>query len=251
MEIQLIRHATLRIKIDELTFLVDPMLSDAEAMPPIENSNNDLRNPLVPLPVEPQELMHDVSAVIVTHTHRDHWDAAATELVPKKMRILCQPEDSDKFHDWGFEDVRPLHSAAVFGLVAIYRTGGQHGTGELAKKMAPVSGFLLKSRGGESIYIAGDTVWCNAVRDPLMRYRPQVTVLNAGAARFKTGDPITMTAREVVKVVTEAPFTRVAAVHMGAINHCELTRKDLARYLADRNIGDQVLIPADGEQMHF
>ncbi len=251
MEIQLIRHATLRVKIDDLVLLVDPMLSDKDEMTPIQDSGDERRNPLVPLPMPAEEVLKGVTAVVVTHTHRDHWDAAATRLVPKHLRILCQPEDAHKFHEWGYEDVRPIHSAAVFGLVGIYRTEGQHGTGEVAKKMAPVSGFFLKSRGGESLYIAGDTIWCNHVRDVLMRYRPAVTVVNAGAARFTYGDPITMTAEDVMQVVDQAPWTKVVAVHMQAINHCGLTRVELAKQLAAANIGEEVIIPRDGEQLSF
>jgi L-ascorbate metabolism protein UlaG (beta-lactamase superfamily) len=251
LDIQLVRHATLRIKIDELTLLVDPMLSDAAAMPPIDDSGDERRNPLVPLPLSLDEILHGINAVLVTHTHRDHWDAAATEHIPKHTRILCQPEDAEKYYDWGFDDVRPIHSAAVFGHVSIYRTGAQHGTGELAKKMAPVSGYFLNSRSGESLYLAGDSVWSNPVKDVLNRYRPQVTVLNTGAARFTYGDPITMTEKDVIRVVRQAPYTKVVAVHMESINHCRLTRKDLARHLADNNIGEQVLIPADGEHLRF
>ena len=251
LEIQLIRHATLKVKIDELTLLVDPMLSDKDAMTPIQDSGDDRRNPLVPLPASIEEILKGVSAILVTHTHRDHWDDAATQRIPKGCRILCQPEDLDKFHDLGFEDVRAIHSAAVFGHVSIYRTGAQHGTGELAKKMAPVSGYFLNSRKGDSLYIAGDSVWSNPVKDVLQRYRPHVTVLNTGAARFTYGDPITMTEQDVLRVVRQAPDTKVVAVHMEAINHCGLTRKGLARFLADNNVGEQVVIPIDGECLKF
>lgn len=251
LDVQLIRHATLRIQIDELNLLVDPMLSDKDAMTPIQDSGDDRRNPLVPLPLSIEGLLHGINAVLVTHTHRDHWDDAATANIPRDLRILCQPQDADKFHEWGFEDVRPIHSAAVFGHVSIYRTGAQHGTGELAKKMAPVSGYFLNSRKGDSLYIAGDSVWSNPVQDVLQRYRPHVTILNTGAARFTYGDPITMDEKDVVRVVRHAPYTKVIAVHMESINHCGLTRKDLARHLADNNIGEQVLIPADGEHLRF
>ena len=251
LDIQLIRHATLRIKIDELNLLVDPMLSDQGAMPPIQDSGDERRNPLVPLTMPMDEIMRGINAVLVTHTHRDHWDAAASELIPKRMRILCQPEDADKFHEWGFDDVRAIHSAAVFGHVSIYRTGAEHGTGDLAKAMAPVSGYFLNSRKGDSLYIAGDSIFCNHVKDVLRTYRPHVTVLNTGAARFTYGDPITMTEKDVVRVVRQAPFTKVVAVHMESINHCGLTRKDLARHLADNGIGEQVVIPLDGERLQF
>jgi L-ascorbate metabolism protein UlaG (beta-lactamase superfamily) len=227
------------------------MLSEQGAMPPIDDSGDDRRNPLVELPMPVADLLQGVNAVLITHTHRDHWDSAAADLIPKHTRILCQPEDAEKFHESGYDDVRPIHSAAVLGHVSIYRTGAQHGSGELAKKMAPVSGYFLNSRAGESLYIAGDSVWCTAVKDVLQRYRPAVTVLNTGAAQFTSGDPITMTAKDVVQVVRQATYTKVVAVHMESINHCRMTRKDLARELADRNIGEQVIIPADGESLRF
>ena len=102
MQVQLIRHATLRVTIGQHTMLVDPMLSDKEAMEPIQNSSNNRRNPLVPLPFSVKEILKDVTAVLVSHTHRDHWDAAAAELIPKTLPILCQPEDSEKFFEAGF-----------------------------------------------------------------------------------------------------------------------------------------------------
>ncbi|HYE24143.1 MAG TPA: MBL fold metallo-hydrolase [Clostridia bacterium] len=247
MKIQLIRHATLRIEIDDKVFLVDPMLSDAGIMPPIQNSGDGRRNPLVPLPVGIDDVLRGVNAVLVTHTHRDHWDQAATEVIPRNTRIICQPEDARKFHDLGFEDVRPIYSAAIYGHVAIYRTEGRHGTREIGKAMAPVSGFVLRSRAGECVYIAGDTIWCLQVRDALMRYRPPYTIVNCGGARFTEGDPITMTSGDVARVATEAEFTRVIAVHMDSINHCRVTRAQLAADLAGRDLCNRVVIPADGE----
>jgi hypothetical protein len=50
---------------------------------------------------------------------------------------------------------------------------------------------------------------------------------NAGAARFTTGDPITITAGEVAEVRRLAPYISVAAVHMKATNHRILTRSEL------------------------
>jgi len=49
MQIQLIRHATLRVTMGGRTLLVDPMLSDKEAMDQVANESNDRRIPLVPV----------------------------------------------------------------------------------------------------------------------------------------------------------------------------------------------------------
>ena len=49
--IRLLRHATLVIEIDGVKFLIDPMLSAKDAMDPVKNAGNDLRIPLVDIPV--------------------------------------------------------------------------------------------------------------------------------------------------------------------------------------------------------
>ncbi len=247
MDIQLIRHATLRVRFDNLVLLIDPMLGEKGSMPPIANSADQQPNPLVPLPLPIAELLNGVDAVLVTHVHRDHWDAAASASVPRSMRILCQPPDIAFFRELGFNDVRPVHSAVAYGLVTIARTAGEHGTGEIGLKMAPVSGYLLRSRADESLYIAGDTILCSAVRKVLKDFAPQVVVVNSGGARFLEGDPITMTAEEVAEVARLAPESQVIAVHMEAINHCGVRRDELKRHLSTIELQKPVLVPRDGE----
>ncbi len=246
MHVQLIRHATLRVTMGGHTLLVDPMLSDKEAMDPIQNSSNNWRNPLVALPFSPDEILKNVTAVLVTHTHRDHWDPAATELVPKTLPILCQPEDTEKFTEWGFTDVRPVKTMLDFEGLQFTRTGGQHGTGDIGRAMAPVSGFVIRAEGEPSIYIAGDTIYCAEVEDAINRNVPNVIVVNAGGAKFNLGDPITMTAKDVAKVVRKSPEAKKIAVHMEAINHCHVKRAELEAFLERDGLRGTVEIPSDG-----
>jgi L-ascorbate metabolism protein UlaG (beta-lactamase superfamily) len=247
MRLRLLRHATLVIEYAGRRLLVDPMLSEVAAMDPVQNSPNPRRNPLVPLPVPVTEVVRDLDAVLVTHTHRDHWDTAAAEMIPKDRPLFGQPEDHDKFVSQGFTNVTSVQPAASWNGISITRTGGQHGTGEIGRRMAPVSGFVLRAADEPTLYIAGDTIWCDEVRNALGEHRPDVTVLNAGAARFLEGDPITMSATDVITVCRAAPFTRVVADHMDAFNHCLLTRDDLRFQLEAERVLEQVRIPADGE----
>ncbi len=67
MEIRLVRHATLVVRLGEKNLLVDPMLSPPEVMPPFPDTPNDHRNPMVPLPDLDLGL---IDAVLVTHAPR-------------------------------------------------------------------------------------------------------------------------------------------------------------------------------------
>ncbi len=244
--IRLLRHATLVVEYAGTELLVDPMLSREGANDPVPNSPNDRRNPLVPLP-EFDPAAPD--AVVVTHTHQDHIDAAAAEAIPDDRPVFCQPADEDAIAGMGFSDVRPVDDEASWRGVDLVRTGGRHGHGDLAEQMGPVSGFVLRAADHPTLFVAGDTVWCDELETALDGHAPDAVVLNAGAAQFETGDPITMTAGDVARVARRVPDATVLAVHMDAINHCLLTREDLRAALADEGLADRVSIPEDGERV--
>lgn len=247
MRLRLIRHATLEIEYNGSKLLLDPMLDDAGARGPIQNSPNPRNNPLVPLPVSAEELLQGSEAVLVTHTHSDHWDTTAEKVIPKDLPLFGQPEDEQKFRAAGFRQVQSIANTIQWNGIEITRTGGQHGTGEIAKILAPVSGFVLRAADEPTLYIAGDTIWCSEVELVLGNFKPAVAVVNAGGARFLEGDPITMTADDVIQVCRRSPGTLVVAVHMEAINHCLLTRADLAFQLEAARVIGQVAIPGDGD----
>lgn len=249
MQLQLIRHATLLIEYADMRLLLDPMLSDAGEMPPIENSPKPRRNPLVPLPCPATDVVSGIHAVLVTHTHRDHWDDAAIQYVPKDLPLFCQPQDLAKMEAVHFVNAVAVQEAKNWSKICITRTGGHHGTGEIAKKLAPVSGYVLQNAGEPTLYVAGDTIWCDEVAAAIRKFKLDVIVVNAGGARFLQGDPITMTAHDVIQVCKHAPKAQVVAVHMEAINHCLLTRNELSH--AAHRAGVKVTIPDDGEVLKF
>lgn len=253
IEIHFLRHATLIIRVGGVAFLVDPMLSEKNAMDPVANSRNVIRIPMVDLPFTGsvlKKLLSEVDAIIVTHTHRDHWDAKAQELLDKKIPVICQPTDVDKLNGQGFINLIPVGQDAAFQGLKIYRTGGQHGTGEIGQRMGNVSGFIIEFQ-NKKIYIAGDTIWCSEVEEALKKHTPDVVVLNTGAAQFDQGDPITMTADDVITAIHTLPSAIMIAVHMETVNHCSLTRNDLRKALEENNVSGNCLIPVDGEKIRL
>jgi L-ascorbate metabolism protein UlaG (beta-lactamase superfamily) len=245
MQLELVRHATLLLEYAGMRLLVDPMLSDAGAMAPIQNSPQPRNNPLVPLPCSVDEVLDGVRAVLVTHTHRDHWDDAAVQSVPKDLPLFCQPEDLAKMGATHFLNAAAVNNQRHWSKICITRTHAQHGTGEIGKAMAPASGYVLQAEGEPTLYIAGDTIWCAEVAEVIQRFEPEMIVVNAGGARFLERDPITMTAENVVQVCRAAPNATVIAVHMEAINHCLVTRADLTQAAGAAAV--KVKIPEDGE----
>jgi len=249
MRLRLIRHATLELDYGGRRLLVDPMLDPAEARGPVANTPNDRRNPLVELPEPAEDVAARAEIVLVTHLHADHLDDTAVELLAGDRPVLCQPEDAEALRGRGFTDARPVEGALELDGIQVARTGGQHGTGEIAEMLAPVSGFVLRADGEPTVYVAGDTIWCDEVHDAIDAHAPDVVVVNAGGARFNEGDPIVMTADDVVAVARHAPDARVVAVHMEAINHCLLTRADLHQRVHEEQLHDHVTVPENGAEV--
>jgi L-ascorbate metabolism protein UlaG (beta-lactamase superfamily) len=247
VRMRLIRHATLILEYVGNRLIVDPMLDDQGARPPIQNSPNLRNNPLVSLPMPAEEVVLGVEAALVTHTHSDHWDSTAVRVLPKDTPLFGQIEDESKFRGQGFTNVESVTSSVRWNGIEITRTGGEHGRGEIGKAMAPVSGFVLRASGEPTLYIAGDTIWCNEVQSAMREYSPAIMVVNAGAAQFLEGAPITMSADDVIATAQAASRARLVAVHMESINHCLLTRDDLAFQLDAARVIDRVAIPQDGE----
>ena len=107
MRLTLVRSATLILELAGKRLLVDPMLDDVGARPPIEGTRNPVPNPTAPLPFPAEDVVRGLDAVVVTHRHRDHLDSRAEELLPRDIPTFCQPEDEGALRALGL-DARPV-----------------------------------------------------------------------------------------------------------------------------------------------
>jgi L-ascorbate metabolism protein UlaG (beta-lactamase superfamily) len=235
VRITLVRSATIIVELAGRRILVDPMLDDVGARPPIEGTRNQVANPTARLPFPAEEVVRGLDAVVVTHRHRDHLDTRGEELLPRDVPVYCQPEDEEALRELGV-DARSVDDAVEWDGLRIARTPARHGSGRMAELLAPVSGFVLND-----LYLAGDTVWYEGVEETIARHRPRVAVVNAGGAEFTEGGLIVMGTDDVREVVARVPT--VVAVHLEALNHCFLTRAELRRSIPG------VLVPEDGETL--
>ena len=249
--LQLVRNATSIIRYGGRTLLLDPFLSPAGVLPAFNNTPNPRPNPLVELPMPAAQVVAGIDATLLTHPHVDHWDPVARELLPKDGTIFVQPADLERVTKAGFTAARDVESTLTWEGIAITRTGGQHGRGDVGQRMGTVSGYVLARAGLPTLYIAGDTIWCPEVADAIKAHAPDVIVVNAGAAQFLEGGLIIMGLDDVVEVCRAAPRATVVAVHLEAVNHCLLTRDALRDGLRRADVRSTVRIPRDGDDLQL
>lgn len=260
IQMQQIRNATAKITYAGTTFLIDPMLAKKGTYPGFENTHrSELRNPLVDLPISAEKVIAGVDAVIVTHTHLDHWDDAAQQLLPKDLPLFVQnAADAEMIRKQGFRDVRILNDHAEFGGVKLSKTGGQHGTDQMyamppvAEALGEAMGVVFQAPLHQTLYLVGDTIWRDDVDQALAQYNPEVIVLNAGYARLNGFEgAIIMGKDDVLRAAQAVPNATIVAVHMDAINHMTLSREELSAFVRKEGIQGQVEIPQDGALLKF
>lgn len=257
---QHIRNATAKIDIAGTTFLVDPYLAPKGSYAGFEGTvNSEKRNPLIELSMPVNKVLQGVDAVIVTHTHDDHWDKVAQQLLPKSLPIFVQNAgDAKIIRGQGFKDVRVVGKNTTFNKVRLSKTGGQHGTDEmysvpqLAELAGEAMGVVMQAEGEKTLYLIGDTIWNYEVDHALDTYKPDLVVMNTGYAQL-TGfkNSIIMGTADVTKAYKKAPNAQLITVHMDAVNHTTISSDQMRKFVKQEKMTDRVNVPKEGQTLSF
>lgn len=153
-----VRNCTSILTYTGLNFLIDPFFTPKgyypgfEMCPTLEGKKT--RTPLKDLSMPIEEILKDIEAVFVTHTHADHWDEYTAKFIPKYIPIFVQnAADKKLIVSQGFTDVRVLGINTPFKGITITKTGGQHGTDEMfantiiAENFGESMGFVFRAPG--------------------------------------------------------------------------------------------------------
>lgn len=255
MNIQQIRNATLVVTYAGKRFLVDPWFQKKGAgmsAPTPWPEKNKLPSPGVDLPMPVAEIVKGIDAIIVTHIHPDHFEKETAAMLDKRIPVYARDEkDAKTIRKWGFETVQVLSpQGTAFGNAMLIKTKGQHGPSRM-RNGGPVCGVVFRTSGEKTLYIAGDTVFYDGVVQELEAHRPDVVVLNACAVTLLFAGRLIMGKEDVLAVCKAVPHAKVIASHMETVNHATVSRAELREYLTENGIGEQVLIPQDGECCEF
>jgi L-ascorbate metabolism protein UlaG (beta-lactamase superfamily) len=242
-----IRHATSIIEINNRKFLIDPMLSDKERMPPVLLTNNKLKNPLVALPFNIEYILQNTGFVLLTHLHFDHFDRKAIKNSPKTTAFLCSKNDSKKLNRLGFSLTQPIDYTIEIEGINITQFSSVHGKGLLKYLMGKGSSYLINYKGFK-LFLTGDCILTNSLRNNLIEAKPDIIIANAGAAKFKFGKPITMSIKDIIEISKILKNSRILVLHLDALNHCTETRDYSKEQIRDYS---NIYIPEDGEEVEI
>lgn len=257
MKIQQIRNATVKLTYGDKTFLIDPIFAPKDIYPPIEGSHIPGRRwPMTELPLDIEDILSDIDAVIITHCHIDHFDNFAAKALKRHIKIFAQDEiDSREIAKYGFSDIEILPTCGLsFGNVELFKTGCCHG---IKEKTLPYfnqvgiryesMGVCFKADGEKTLYLAGDTIWCNHVKEAIGKFNPEIAILNCADARIGESGSIIMGKDDIMEFHKYAPNILMIASHMDSVGHATLDRKELSEFVNKHGLDKVVMIPSDGQ----
>lgn len=259
MKITQVRNATIIVEYNETKFLIDPWLGPKDYMEGFESAlNSQIRQPRVELPFEIEKTV-DVDAVILTHFHPDHFDEYAVNALNKDIKFFVQPQkDLEIIKSYGFKNLEVMTQQGIdYKNIKLYKTDCQHGKREIIKPLCEsigmpydAMGVVFKSNNEKTLYVAGDTIWCDEVSEAIDKFEPEIIVVNACAATVINGERLIMNIDDVRQVIKKAPKSTIIASHMDTVSHLTVTRKDLEEFREKESVKN-LLIPDDGEVLNF
>lgn len=247
MKLLHLRNATCLLSIGPHHLLVDPMLSDVGAMPGFKLfGGGRRRNPIVPLPAACDDALSRATGVLLTHEHPDHFDGAGRAYVKeRKLPVFAACIDVPHLVSEGF-DARAVEDGGLGFPVEVIPS--RHGRGLLGYLLGPVGGYVLAAPGEPSVYLVGDSILTDTVRDAITRLAPDVVVAPAGSANMGLGGDILFSPAELEDLVRLAPG-KVVLNHLESLDHCPTSRADVQKRMAAAGLLDKVLVPLDGEEL--
>lgn len=244
VSIQLVRNATVKIRVGGRTLLIDPYLSARNEGYSYAGRE---RSPLVELPIPAVELLDNIDAVFVSHLHSDHFDEAARRALSRSTPMLCPALLAPRLRQFGFDNVMPIADSIDWLGMRLDITDGRHGPDSVLADMGTVNGLVVRAAGMLPLYWVGDSIWCPQVRDVIDRFAPGTIVVHACGAAWEGKGPLVMDAAQVEAVLRHSATATVIATHMDCVDHATVSRVDLRKHFASRrSLAARLQIPADG-----
>ncbi|MGV9365412.1 MBL fold metallo-hydrolase [Amycolatopsis sp. NPDC003731] len=190
-----------------------------------------------------------VDAVLLSHDqHPDNLDDRGRAYLATVPLTLITPTGAERLggaarglEPWESTQVGPLTVTAVPAL---------HGPDGAARLTGDVTGFVLTGDGLPTVYVSGDNASVDLVREIAARFRVEIAVLFAGAARTPLfdGAPLTLTSADAAEAAKVLGARKVVPLHFRGWGHFSEGPETLREAFEAAGLADRLVLLQPGER---
>ena len=251
LSLTFVGNATVLLRWGPFTLLTDPNFLHAgeRAYLGLGLTSKRLRHPALDIADLPP-----LDAVVLSHLHGDHWDRRARRGLDRAVPIVTTPHAARRLQGLhGFRRAVGLgnwewHDLARDGSVLrVTSMPGMHAPGPIGRLLPPVMGSLLELD-GRLVYLTGDTLMYDGVREVARRYPDiDVSVVHLGGTMLPGGLMVTMDGVQGADLLEVVRPRRAVPVHY---EEYTVMKSPLSEFTAEtdrRGLSDMVQVVGRGE----
>jgi len=240
-----ISTATMLLEIGSLRLLTDPVFDPAGGRYFFGYGTRSVK---LTEPATRAENLGRLDAILLSHDHHeDNLDRAGRALLPLAGKVITTSAGAKRLkgNAIGLKAWQSTILEAHDIKITVTAAPAHHGTLGSHLIVGETTGFILQWEGQRhgALYISGDTVWFNGLREIGRRFRVGTAIVHIGAARFPILGPVrfTLNAREAVQIFHALQPQRVIPIHYEGWEHFKETGTAANHVFEGSDIKEKIL----------
>jgi L-ascorbate metabolism protein UlaG (beta-lactamase superfamily) len=239
-----ISTATVLIKVGPVRILTDPAFDPAGGRYSFGYGTGSTK--LTDPSIKPENIGR-LDAILLSHDHHeDNLDRAGRALLPGAGKVITTLAGAKRLGratiGLGTWQGTTLESNGF--QIKITAMPARHGSLGSHIIVGETTGFLLEWSGQAhgGLYISGDTIWFNGIREIANRFKVGTAILHIGSAGFPITGPIRFTsnARDAVEIVRALGPQKVIPIHYEGWAHFREPRSAAEQRFSEAGIADRI-----------
>jgi len=227
---------TIILEIGGLRLMTDPTLDPAGEMFSI-NDKPAYQKTAGPVGMD----IGKIDAVLLSHDqHGDNLDHAGREFLKSVPKTFTTKIGAERLGGNAI-GLSPWDHIVLNDEVTITSTPARHGPAGSEHLTGDVTGFIV-TYADTQLYITGDTVFYDGIKEVAQKFKPEYVFIFAGAAKPRGPFSVTMSTNDAIDTAFAFPLATIIPVHFEGWSHYTETGEMLRESFAAMGIANRLNI---------